>query len=169
MNMHKDIQPLIAGLDIGSSTIRIAIGQRTNRGESEENSELQILGASSVRSSGVNKGVINSIEDVVSSVSACLENAERMVGVPIDTAWVAISGLHIISQHSKGVVAVSKVDNEISVEDAHRAIEASRAIATPLNCFFFSIIKWLVFMFSKRIVSCAFRKNTCSKLQDKNI
>ncbi len=131
--MRKDIQPLIAGLDIGSSQIRLAIGQMANRGEGEENSELQILGAASVPSAGVNRGVINSIEDVVSSVSACLESAERMVGVPIDSAWVGISGLHIISQHSKGVVAVSKVDNEISVEDVHRAIEASRAIATPLN------------------------------------
>ena len=131
--MRKDLQPLIAGLDIGSSAIRIAIGQIANRGDGEENSELQILGASSVPSAGVNKGVINSIEDVVSSVSACLEGAERMVGAPIDSAWVAISGLHIISQHSKGVVAVSKVDNEISEEDVRRAIEASRAIATPLN------------------------------------
>ncbi len=131
--MRKDIQPLIAGLDIGSSQIRLAIGQMANRGDGEENSELQILGAASVPSAGVSRGVINSIEDVVSSVSACLESAERMVGVPIDSAWVGISGLHIISQHSKGVVAVSKVDNEISVEDVHRAIEASRAIATPLN------------------------------------
>lgn len=131
--MRKDLQPLIAGLDIGSSAIRLAIGQMANRGDGEENSELQILGAASVPSAGVHKGVINSIEDVVSSVSACLESAERMVGVPIDTAWVGISGLHIISQHSKGVVAVSKVDNEISAEDVHRAIEASRAIATPLN------------------------------------
>ena len=131
--MRKDIQPLIAGLDIGSSQIRLAIGQMANRGDGEENSELQILGAASVPSAGVSRGVINSIEDVVSSVSACLESAERMVGVPIDSAWVGISGLHIISQHSKGVVAVSKVDNEISVEDVHRSIEASRAIATPLN------------------------------------
>ncbi|MEK7624890.1 MAG: cell division protein FtsA, partial [Patescibacteria group bacterium] len=91
--MRKDLQPLIAGLDIGSSAIRIAIGQIANRGDGEENSELQILGASSVPSAGVNKGVINSIEDVVSSVSACLEGAERMVGAPIDSAWVAISGL----------------------------------------------------------------------------
>jgi cell division protein FtsA len=131
--MRKDSQNLITGLDIGSSSIRLAIGQLVRRSDSENETELQILGASSVPSAGVNKGVINSIEDVVSSISACLESAERMVGVPIQNAWVGISGLHIISQHSKGVVAVSKVDNEISQEDVLRAVEASRAIATPLN------------------------------------
>lgn len=131
--MRKDHQNLIAGLDIGSSVVRLVVGQMVPRDEAGREYELQILGAAEVPSSGVQKGVINSIEDVVSAVSACLETAERMVGVPINSSWVGISGLHIISQTSKGVVAVSKADNEISEEDAARAVEASRSIATPLN------------------------------------
>lgn len=130
--MAKNYPQFIAGLDIGSSAVRIAVGQMV-RNEGDREPELQILGASETSSTGVHKGVINSIEDVVSSVSACLETAERMVGTPIDAIWVGISGLHIISQNSKGVVAVSKADNEISEEDVARAIETSRTIATPLN------------------------------------
>lgn len=130
--MKKASGQLISGLDIGTSSIRLAVGQVISRSK-ENGEELQILGAAEVPSVGVSKGVISSIEDVVSSVSACLENAERMVGAQIETVWVGISGLHIMSQNSKGVVAVSKVDNEISGEDVQRAIEASRAIATPLN------------------------------------
>lgn len=130
--MRKD-QQLIAGLDIGSSAVRIAIGQFVSGGEMGRDIELQILGAGEVPSAGVHKGVVNSIEDVVSSVSACLEVTERMVGSPINSIWVGISGLHIISQPSKGVVAVSKADNEITEEDVARAIDASRTIATPLN------------------------------------
>jgi cell division protein FtsA len=38
-----------------------------------------------------------------------------------------------MTQQSKGVVAVSKADSEISTEDVQRAVEAARAIATPLN------------------------------------
>jgi cell division protein FtsA len=91
------------------------------------------LGAAEVVSEGAHKGVISSIEDVVSSVSACLEEAERMVGSAINRIWLGVSGSHIISQMSKGVVAVSKTDNEISEEDVQRAIEASRSIAVPLN------------------------------------
>ena len=56
-----------------------------------------------------------------------------MVGVPIDSVWVGISGLHILSQSSKGVVAVSKANEEITEEDVNRAMEAARSIATPLN------------------------------------
>lgn len=130
--MAKNYPQFIAGLDIGSSAVRIAVGQMV-RQNGEREAELQIMGAGETQSAGVHKGVINSIEDVVSSVSACLETTERMVGTPIDSIWVGISGLHIISQTSKGVVAVSKADNEITEEDVARAIEASRTIATPLN------------------------------------
>ena len=122
---------LISGLDIGSNFVRMAVGQVT--GKENGNIELQILGAAEHSSEGVHKGVINSIEDVVSSVSACLERVERMVGVPIDSVWVGISGLHILSQISKGVVAVSKANSEITEEDVSRAVEAASSIATPLN------------------------------------
>jgi cell division protein FtsA len=131
--MRKTHNGLIAGLDIGSSAVRLVVGQRFERAAEETGSELNVLAAVEVPSSGMHKGTISSIEDVVSSVSACLERAERMVGVPIESVWVGISGLHIMSQLSKGVVAVSKADNEISEEDVARAVEASRAIATPLN------------------------------------
>lgn len=130
--MKKNQEQFIAGLDIGSSAIRMAVGHMATRG-GEEGGELQILGAGEVQSEGVHRGVISSIEDVVSSVSACLEETERMVGAPIDAVWLGISGTQIVSQMSKGVVAVSKGDSEISEEDVERAIEASRAIATPLN------------------------------------
>jgi cell division protein FtsA len=122
---------LISGLDIGSNFVRMVVGQVVEKDAKGE--ELQILGASEFPSEGVQKGVISSIEDVVSSVSACLERVERMVGVPVDSTWVGISGLHILSQTSKGVIAVSKANNEITEEDVGRAIEAARSIATPLN------------------------------------
>ncbi len=129
--MKRKSGNLISALDLGSRNIRMAVGQmiETELG----NNELQILGAVDYQTEGVNKGKINSIEDVVSSISACLERAERMVGIPIDSVWVGISGLQIMLQNSKGVVAVSKANNEISEEDVSRALEAARSIATPLN------------------------------------
>jgi cell division protein FtsA len=129
--MKKGQWNLISGLDIGSNSVRMAVGQLVEK--EQGNTELQILGMAEFSSDGVQKGSVNSIEDVVSSISACLERVERMVGVPVDSVWVGISGLHILSQASKGVVAVSKANSEITEEDINRAIEAARSIATPLN------------------------------------
>ncbi|MFA6381771.1 MAG: cell division protein FtsA [Candidatus Buchananbacteria bacterium] len=121
-------QELITGLDIGSNTIRLAVGQSV--GDLEK---IHIIAAAEVPADGISKGIISSIEDAVSSISACLEKAERMVGVPVQNAWVGISGSHIISQESRGVIAVARSDGEISEDDIERSIEAARTVATPPN------------------------------------
>ena len=122
--MRKEI---ITGLDIGSTAVRAVVGQRNQSGG------VEVIGAAEVPSEGVSRGVITSIEDAVSSVSACLEKIERMTGLPVESAWVGISGGNIISQKSRGVVAVSKTNGEIKEEDVERAVEAARAVATPPN------------------------------------
>lgn len=122
-------QNFIAGLDIGSSNIRLALGQRM----SDREEFLHIVGIAEAEAQGISRGVITSMEDAVSSITACLEKAERMVGAPIERVWVGISGNHIISQESRGVVAVSKPNGEITESDIERAIEAARTVATPPN------------------------------------
>jgi len=115
-------------LDVGSTTIRMVVGQKSRQDE-----KLKIVGAIETPAQGISKGVVVSVEDAVSSISAALEKLERMVGQPIDHAWVGISGSHITAQESKGLVAVSKADGEIRPEDVERVIEAARAMATPPN------------------------------------
>lgn len=121
---------IIAGLDIGSTSIRLVIGQKI-AGPSGE--ELQIIGAVSVPTAGVSRGIVNSIEETTSSISACLEKAERLVGIPISRVWVGINDPHIKCERSKGVVAVGRSDGEINDNDVSRAIEAARALAVPVN------------------------------------
>lgn len=127
---HRSKNEIIAGLDVGSTAVRLAVGQLVVSGEK---TELHIIGAAESASQGVHRGVVTSIEDVVSSISACLEKAERMTGMPVGRVWVGISGSHIISSASKGVVAVAKANGEITEEEIKRALEAARTVATPLN------------------------------------
>ncbi|MFA6994894.1 MAG: cell division protein FtsA [Patescibacteria group bacterium] len=121
---------VIAGLDIGSTSIRLVIGQKIIGPLGDE---LQIIGAVSGPTSGVSRGVVNSIEETTSSISAVLEKAERLVGVPITRVWVSINDPYIKCERSKGVVAVSRSDGEINETDVNRAIEAARALAVPVN------------------------------------
>ncbi|MFA6304279.1 MAG: cell division protein FtsA [Patescibacteria group bacterium] len=118
---------IITGLDIGSSNIRAVVLQQTHEGG------WQIIGASERLAEGVAKGMVTNIEDLVSSISECLEQAERMTGLPIERAVVGMNGTHIKTLESTGVVAVAKADKEITEEDVERAIEAAQAVATPAN------------------------------------
>ena len=120
-------QQNIAGIDLGSNTIRIAVGQVHSEGD------LHIVGLGEGPSYGVGKGVVTSIEDTVSSISACVEQVERMTGSSIEHAYIGISGTHIISQESRGVVAISRADGEIKQDDMDRVLEAAQTVATPAN------------------------------------
>jgi cell division protein FtsA len=66
-------------------------------------------------------------------LSQALEQAERIVGVPIERAWVGMSGTHITSQQNRGVVAVARSNGEIASEDVLRVVESAKMITPPLN------------------------------------
>lgn len=126
-NMKENI---IVGLDIGSTAIRIVVGQIKTDIEGEA---LQIIGAVSTPSQGISKGAVKSIEDVTSSISACLEKAERLIGVPVESVWVSINSPFTKCEKSRGVVAVGRSDGEINQDDIERALEAARALSVPPN------------------------------------
>lgn len=117
----------IVGLDVGTDTIRVV------QGKLEENGRINIIGASSVPANGLRKGVIVDIDEAVSSISAVLEKVERMTGVPVTHANVSVGGNHISCMDSKGVIAVSRADGEISENDVIRVIDASQAVSIPPN------------------------------------
>ncbi len=124
-------EEIYAGLDVGSHCVRVAVGKLVPSSSGKQ--QMHIIGAVEVASSGVSKGTITNLEDAVSSVSRALEQAERITGLPINSAWVGISGGHILSQESRGVIGVGRSDGEIREEDVERAIEAARTVATPTN------------------------------------
>lgn len=122
---------IITGLDIGSSRIRVVVGQSTPGEDGKP--ALHVIGAVETPSEGIHRGTISSMDDAVSAISKALEKAERMTGAPVNSAWVSIAGHHILVQESRGVIGVAKPDGEITESDVERAIEAARTVATPSN------------------------------------
>ncbi len=121
---------LFTGIDIGSTAVRIVVGHRMPQGDKDN---LHIIGAAEVPSEGITRGQINSIEDAVSSVSACVDKVERMIGSELGEAWVALNGGFVTIQDSQGVVAVNRPDGEIREEDIDRVIGQAQTMATPVN------------------------------------
>ena len=118
----------LVGLDIGSSNVRVVVAKID-----EGSAHPSIIGIGESLSSGIRKGVIVDIEEAVSAISSALEKVERMTGVAISRATVAIGGSHVSSTESHGVIAVSRADGEITENDIIRVIDASQAISIPPN------------------------------------
>ncbi|MCC6639513.1 cell division protein FtsA [Candidatus Falkowbacteria bacterium] len=127
--MHEDI---IVGIDVGSTKVRIAVGQRTYTEESKI-PHLSIVGFVEEDSAGVNRGVITNVDDAVRAISKAIDKAEKSTGLPLETAWVSVNGSHIMSQVHRGIVAVQKVDGEIMQDDVMRSLEAAKTLSIPPN------------------------------------
>lgn len=112
---------IVVGVDIGTSKIVTVIAKVID--------SINVLGVSEVESSGIKKGQIVDIEDAVSAINSSLEAAERMAGYSISHVNISIGGAHIESLNSKGVVAVSAQDSEITQNDLDRVIEAAKAVS----------------------------------------
>ncbi len=123
--VKKPDKNLIVGLDIGTSKIVAIVG------EVSADDEIEIIGIGSNRSRGLKKGVVVNIESTVHSIQRAIEEAELMAGCEIHSVYTGIAGSHIRSLNSHGIVAIR--DNEVSVGDVDRVIDAARAVAVPAD------------------------------------
>lgn len=117
---------ILTAIDVGTDkcvTIIASLDKETHA--------IRVMGVAAVPSKGVKKSQIIDLEKVLQALTESLDAAERMSGVEIKSAYVSVSGAHITSINSKGVVAVAAPTQEISTEDVARVIEAARAISLP--------------------------------------
>ncbi|MBI2613641.1 MAG: cell division protein FtsA [Candidatus Levybacteria bacterium] len=115
---------IVVGVDIGTSKIVTIIAR-------VENEIANVLGVSEVASRGVKKGQIVDIKEAVESINNSLDGAERMAGYSVSHVAASIGGGHIESQNSRGVVAVSSPQGEITESDLARVIDAAKAVSLP--------------------------------------
>ena len=116
---------LIVGLDIGTSKVVAIVGEVTS------GDEIEIIGLGSSQSRGLKKGVVVNIESTVQTIQRAVEEAELMAGCEIHSVYAGIAGSHIRSLNSHGIVAIR--DNEVSIGDVDRVIDAARAVAIPAD------------------------------------
>ncbi|WP_096154721.1 MULTISPECIES: cell division protein FtsA [Bacillus] len=115
---------IYVSLDIGTSSVKVIISEMLN-------DSLNIIGVGNVKSTGIRKGSIVDIDETVHSIKKAVEQAERMIGMPVKRVVVGVTGNHVQLQRCHGVVAVSSENREISNEDVSRVIEAAQVFSVP--------------------------------------
>lgn len=129
---------IYAGLEIGTSTICVVVGEVLGNGS------IKILGVGQAPSRGVRKGEIVDFETAQTCLNDALVEAEEKSDVEISNVYLAVSGSHIESLCNKGSIRIPEVDgvNEISEEDLDEVREIARDIKLPPeNVFLHSIIR----------------------------
>jgi cell division protein FtsA len=117
----------IAGLDIGTTKIAAVVA------EADESEQLKIIGIGTSPSEGLKRGVVINLEKTVESIASAVEDAEMMSGAKVNSVYAGIAGDHIRSINSRGVLAVSRSDHEITSADVDKVIEAAKTVALPMD------------------------------------
>ncbi|MEO8784760.1 MAG: cell division protein FtsA, partial [Candidatus Saccharimonadales bacterium] len=115
------------GLDIGTSTVRCVIGIL------EEGNKLAVIGQGSAPNLGMRKGAVVHVEEVTEAVVQAVTEAERLSGVHVQQATVNVNGSHVAGANSRGVIAISTANREITPDDRLRVEEAATIIKLPPN------------------------------------
>lgn len=117
-------QELYISLDIGSSSIKVLIGEMSD-------GQLHVIGVGNVKSNGVRKGAIVDIDATVQSIRKAVEQAERMTGYQIEEVVLGVPANQTMLQLVKGVVAVNSENREITDDDLDRVVESAQVMSIP--------------------------------------
>jgi cell division protein FtsA len=118
---------IVVGLDIGTTKICAIIA------EVNGNRAVDIIGIGTSPSKGLRKGVVVNIDVTVESIRRAIAEAELMAGVKAGAAFVGIAGGHIKGLNSRGVIAISGKDHEVTPQDVERVVDAAKAVALPVD------------------------------------
>lgn len=117
----------IAGLDIGTTKTCCVLAE-----VDYDNHSVDIVGVGLVPSNGLRKGVVVDLDSTTEAVRQSIDKTQRMAGnISIRSVVVGVTGEHISSLNSRGVVAITSADREVGASDVDRVIEASRTIVLP--------------------------------------
>ncbi len=119
---------IIAGLDVGTSSIKTIIAQ-----ENSDQPLVEVLGVGVVPTGGLRKGVVTDIDQVTKNIMESVQKAQDLSGEKIDSACVNLNGNHIFETSGQGSVIISRADQKISQEDIDRVLQEAQAISLSPN------------------------------------
>lgn len=113
--------PLYVSIDVGTTKISILVCHVVDQ------KHIDIIGIGRSVSDGLKKGVVVDIGKTIQSIKNAVKQAELMAGITIESASVGVSGSHIHSLNSHGVVPIKH--REISEYDMAQALAAAKAVS----------------------------------------
>ena len=110
-------QPIIVGLDIGTTKIAAIAGRKNEYGK------LEILGFGRANSNGVKHGQVLNIDETIKAIKMALDNCYASnPNLGIAEVYVGIAGHHIKSLQTRGDIVRQRTDEEITQREIDQLI-----------------------------------------------
>lgn len=110
-------QPIIVGLDIGTTKIAAIAGRKNEFGK------LEILGFGRANSNGVKHGQVLNIDETIKAIKCALENCySSNPNLEINEVYVGIAGHHIKSLQTRGDIVRQDTNEEITQREIDQLV-----------------------------------------------
>ena len=116
---------ILTAIDVGTTKICTIIGSVDSGGN------CQVLGVGLVPSHGLHKGMVVNVEEANESIGESIRRAEQASGLKVESAYVGVTGRHISSINSHGVVAIPRNDRLVQNADLTRVLASAQNITVP--------------------------------------
>lgn len=125
--MKTNTNPIIVGLDIGTTKIAVIAGRKNEFGK------LEILGFGTAPSNNaVQHGQVLNIDSAVNAIHQALKNAkESNPNLTINEVYVGVAGQHIKSLQTRGDIIRKNKDEEITQQEVDQLIADQRKTYIP--------------------------------------
>ena len=111
-------QPIIVGLDIGTTKIAVIAGRKNEFGK------MEILGFGRANSNGVKHGQVLNIDETIKAIQTALGNCYASnPNLEINEVYVGIAGHHIKSLQTRGDIVRHDTENEITQKEIDQLVQ----------------------------------------------
>jgi cell division protein FtsA len=125
---NQNGQPVIVGLDIGTTKIAAIAGRKNEFGK------LEILGFGKANSVGVQNGMVLNIDQTTKAIQQAMENClASNPNLEINEVYVGIAGHHVKSLQTRGDIVRHSNEDEISQSEIDRLIKDQYKTYVPAS------------------------------------
>lgn len=117
---------MITGIDIGTSSVKIAVGEQVG-------GKISLVHVAKESCGGLRRGAVIDVVEVSRTVNRALAEIKKFSKSAVKNIYLSIGTSQVKMQVSRGIVAVSRADAEIYQDDIDRAVRASQAVNLPQN------------------------------------
>ena len=125
--LMDEISRYAVGLDVGTENVRAVVMSVGRDGTTS------VVGYGEATNAGMRKGVVANLAGPAEAIDKMLGEVERMSGAEVNSAFVSINGVSVMSTKIEGMIAVGAEDHEISENDLRRVEETAVVGRVPAN------------------------------------
>ncbi|MGT2949953.1 cell division protein FtsA [Streptococcus cuniculi] len=106
------------GLDIGTSSVKVLVAEYVE-------GEMNVIGVSNVKSSGVKDGIIVNIDVAAKAIKTAIGQAEEKAGIRIDKVNVGLPANLLQIEPTQGMIPVTTDSQEITDVDVQNVVKSA--------------------------------------------